>query len=279
MALEFFRKEANFIKYMISHPCARPWFVYVELFIPAFIKLLITVVLFDIDDAIRAHGEGIVRDKKGGKKKRHGTKIKTTAQQTRVQRYAQKGLKILLVVTKPTEKVGFQWLIFSAVDQFFADWQSLIEESDYCVDRGQSGPLTLQRGPGFISIVVGYVPVILNITSQDRAGWFSSTLSVDLPRGSFGAYFGLTVVGPTGGVNAVKIRLRSEGAFVTEITESDPLALEQGEEGDLVVVHNFSFPLIGGGSLTWEIGNETIPAGIESVKGFMTVFRDLPGGT
>ncbi len=274
-----FRKQANFIKAMITHPCARPWFVYLELFFPAFIKLLITVVLFDVEDAIRAHGEGIVRDKKGDKKKRHGIRVKTTGQATPVDRYAQKGLKILLVVTKPIELIGFTWLIFSAVDQFFYDWQTLLENSDFCVDRGQTGPLTLQRGQGFISIVVGFIPVILNIESQDRAGWPHSSLSVALPFGRYRALFGLTVVGPPGGVTNVIIRLRSEGAFTTDITESDPLALASGEEGDLVAQHDFAFPLVGGGSLTWEIGGETIPAGIEALKGHMTVFADLPGGT
>ena len=273
-----FRKEANFIKAMISHPCARPWFVYVELFVPAFIKLMITVVLFDVEDAIRAHGESIVRDRKGKLKKRHGTNVRVRGAQTRVDRYAMKGLKILLVVTKPLELIGFAWLLFSAVDQFFSDWQTLLENSDYCVDKGQSGPLTLQRGPGFISILVGFVPVILNITSQNRAGWPHTSLSVSLPHGTFRCFFALTVKGPIGGAVNIKIRIRTPGALGSEITESEPIALSHGEEGDLVVSHEFFNVLVGGGTCHWEIGGETIPAGIESVKGFMTVYRNLPGG-
>lgn len=274
-----FRKEANFIKAMISHPCARPWFVYLELFVPAFVKMMITVVLFDIEDAIRAHGESIVRDKKGGTKKRHGIKLKVVGRPTAVDRYAQKGLKILLVVTKPIELVGFTWLLFSAVDQFFYDWQTLLEESDFCVDRGQSGPLTLQRGPGFVGILESFSPVILNIEAQDRAGWPHSSTVVELPFGSFKAFFALTVIGPTGDAQTIRIRIRTPGAFGADITESDNLALAPGEEGSMVVQHNFSFPLIGGGSCTWEVGGITVPIGIETVKGHMTVFRDLPGGT
>ena len=260
---------------MLTHPCARPWFVYVELFIPAFIKLLITVAIFDVEDAIRAHGETIVRDKKGGKKKRHGIRTRVVGQQTRVDRYAMKGLKILLVVTKPIELIGFTWLLFSAVDQFFSDWQTLLENSDYCVDRGQQGPLTLQRVGGNSSIVVGFIPVIMNIESQDRAGWPHSSLSATLPRGEYRCVFSMTVIGPIGGVNNVIIRVRTPGAQGADITESDPLALAPGEEGDLVVSHRFFYPLVGGGTVTWEIGGETIPAGIETVKGFMSVFGAL----
>lgn len=264
---------------MISHPCARPWFVYVELFVPAFIKLMITVVLFDIEDAIRAHGESIVRDKRGGKKKRHGIKLKAVGQPTKVDRYAQKGLKILLVVTKPLELIGFSWLLFSAVDQFFSDWQTLLENSDYCVDRGQSGPLTLQRGPGQVSILESFVPVILNINAQNRAGWAHSSISAALPFGSFKSFFALTVIGPTGDAQTIRIRIKTPGALGSDTTESDNLALPVGEEGSMVVQHNFTFPLIGGGTITWEVGGVTIPIGIETVKGHMTVFRDLPGGT
>lgn len=276
MGLEFFRKEANFIKALITHPCARPWFVYVETFLPSFVKLMITLVIFDIEDAIRAHGEGIVRDKQGGKKKRHSPRIKSQGQPRKIDRYAQKGLKILLVVTEPLEKIGFTWLVFGALDEFFYDWQTLLEESDYCVDKGQSGPLTLHRGPGFISFVIGFVPVILPNLLQDRGGWHVSGTFADLPRGTFTCVWALTVKGGHNGTPNIIIRVKTPGAFGPDTTESDPITLAQDEEGSLVVRHSFFFPLIGGGRISWEIGGNTIPIGIEAVKGHMTVFRELP---
>ena len=278
MALWFFKKEANFIKSLITHPCARPWFVYAETFLPAFLKLLITVVLFDVEDALRAHGESIVRDRHAKKGKRHTKKMKVQNKGINVARYAQKGLKVLLIVTEPLEKIGFAWLVFSAVDQFFYDWQMLLQKSDYCVDRGQSGPLTLARGPGFISIVIGFVPVILNITEQNRPGFTHTAIGADIPHGAWHCLFALTVKGPIGGVSNVIIRVRTPGALGADTTESEPLALAHDEEGSMVVKHDFFLPLVGGGSLTWEIGGETIPAGIEAVKGHMIVFVNLPGG-
>jgi len=273
VALTLFRKQANFIKSMIVHPCARPWYIWLQTFTPAFIKLLITVNLFDVEDAIRGHGEQIVREKGGRGGKKHSPRIKTQGRPTAADRWSQKGLKTLLVVTKPLETIGFTWLVFSAVDEFFYDWQTLLELSDFCKFPIDSGPLQLARGPGFVSIVVGFIPVILNVDRQNRAGWPHSTLSANVPEGVYSATFSLGVKGPVGGASNIKIRLRTPGAFGDDITESEPIALAHNEEGDMIVQHSFWYPLIGGGALTWEIGGETIPIGIETTKGHMTCQR------
>ena len=273
MGIELFRKEANFIKDLITNPCARPWFVYVETFLPAFLKLMITVVLFDVEDAIRAHGESIVRDRKGKKGKRHSPRIKAQGSPRKIDRYAMKGLKVLLVVTEPLEKIGFTWLVFSAVDQFFYDWQSLLETSGYCLTSDQLGPLTRGRGPGLVSFLEAGVPVILNNMLQNRASWPTTSLGAALPGGRFVAVFGLTVIAPQSGIPFVWIRLRTDSAFGPSITRSDVLTLAPFEQADLVVRHEFFHHLVSGGSIVWEVGGSTIPIGIETVKGHMSVFK------
>jgi len=276
--IELFKNEQNFIKYVLSHPCARPWYVYAETFAPAFLKLLVTVALLDVEDAIRAHGEKIAREGKGKKGKRHTPRIKTQGKVQPYERYMAKGLKTLLVITEPLEKIGFAWLLFSATDQFFYDWQTLLEQSDYCVDRGQSGPLTLSRVGGFNSLVVGFNVVSLPIESQDRAGWPHTTIVANIPFGSFTAIFACEVVGSTGGLTNLMIRLRTPGSIGADSTTSDPIAVNGGEVISMFVTHHFTNPTVGGGTLLWEIGGETVPVGIFIVKAMMSVFRDLPGG-
>ncbi len=273
MPVRFFPNEVNFIKSMVSHPCARPWYVWAETFAAAFIELLITVTLFDVEDALRAHGESIVRDKKGGKGKRHTPRVKATGQPRKVDRYAQRALKTILVVTEPLERIGFTWLLYSAVDQFFLNWQTLLEESTFCEQPIESGPLQRSRGPGFISFVVGGAAIIMTNLLQNRGGWLTNVFTADLPQGLFVAGLGMTVKGPIGSVDPVWIELSVTGLFGTTDFRSDSIALAPGEEGSMAVLARFFLPGAGGGLIGWRIGGSTIPAGIEAVKGHVFVHR------
>ena len=270
----FFAKQANFMKFLLTHACARPWYVYAETFIPSFLVLMLTVVLFDVDDAIRAHGESIVGGSKSKRKgrKRHTFKTRITAQQTTVARWSSKGLKTLLVITSPLEKIGFAWLLFAAVDQFFQNWQTLLQRSEYCNTPLETGPLQRSRGPGLISFVVGGVSVIMDKLEQNRAGWSTGPLGASLPRGEFFAVFALTVKGPPSGVNPVWIQLTTQSAFGVTNHRSDDLSLGPGEQGVMVTTASFSY-LTAGGSIGWEIGGSSIPIGIEAVSAHLTVQR------
>jgi len=271
--LTFFPHEKNFIKTLITHPCARPWYVWVETFVPAFIVLYATVAFFDVEDAIRAHGEKIAGKGTRRKGKRHTPKIRLTGEKTIVRRWSQRGLRTLLLLTGPLEIVGFMWLLYAATDQFFYNWQTLLEKRDFCNRDEQSGPLQLSREGGFISFVVGGVPVILGTQEQNRSSWPHSTIGATLPQGDFAAGFSLTVLAPASGVSNVWIQLKTAGLFGGQTFRSKSLDLGPFEEGSLSVSAHFAYVLSGGGPLSWEIGGNTIPIGIETVKGHMFVHR------
>lgn len=269
MALTIFPKEQNFIKFIISHPCATPWYVWVETFLPAFIILYATTAFFDVEDAIRAHGKKI--SGKGGRRKgkRHSPKVRVTGAETRVARWSQKGLRTLLILTGPLEVIGFLWLIYAAVDQFFLNWETLLRKRDFCKTNANTGPLQLSREEGFISLVTGGVPVILDTTEQNRSTWAHTSIGATLPGGEFHAGFALTVRAPAGGVNGLWIRLRIGGLFGDNFFQSSTLDLGPNEEGDLNVAGHFNYVTGAGGPLSWEIGGNTIPAGILAIKGWM----------
>lgn len=271
--INIFPNEKNFIKTMISHPCARPWYVWVETFVPAFLKLLLTVSIFDVEDAIRAHGESIVRDRQRGKSKRHAPKVRLAGAGRAVTRYAQQALKTLLVVTKPLENIGFLWLLYSATDEFFFDWQTLLEESTFCKQPIISGPMQRSRGPGFISFTVGGATIIMTNALQNRGGWANNVFGVTLPQGSFTAGLGLTVKAPLSGVSPIWIGLRVVSFFGVTNFRSDNISILPGEEASMSLVARFFLPFSGGGTMTWEVGGSTIPAGIESVSGHVFVQR------
>lgn len=271
----FFRGQSNFIKRAVLHPCARPWYVYVETFFPAFVELAITVTLFDIEDAIRSHGEKIVAEGRGGGRRRgrHAPKFRISTKELGIARYALLGLRTILIVTKPLELIGFTWLLFSAVDDFFYNWMTLLEKSDFCTQPIESGPLTRSRGPGFISILPGGAPVGLATIDQNRGAWATSQITATLPQGLFTCIWALTVIGPANGVDDVRVQLRITGNLGPSLVEMDPIDIGPGEQVDLLMIVEFFLFAAGGGSIVWEIAGQAIPVGIESVKGHMAVWR------
>lgn len=273
--VELYPGTRNFIKSQLMNPCAIPWWVYLETFLPAFLKLLIVVSLLDINDALRARGKKIsagagMRSGRGRGAKRS---IKVTGIKIETERWQQRGLRTLLVVTQPLEYIGLAWLIYAATDNFFYDWQTLLEDSGFCKTSDALGPLTLSRGEGFISIVEGGIPIIMNIDKQNRAGWPHSFIGASLPFGRYSAVLAITVVGPLFGAAGMWVQLRSSFLGFDEITRSPVAAATEGQEVSMTVRHEFTYNTIAGGALTWEIGGVSIPIGINAIKGFMSVFK------
>jgi len=275
--LGVFSRQANFIKFMLTNQCARPWFVYAETFIPAFLELLITVTILDINDLIRNHGQKIVREgpNKTGRGGRHSPRIKSTGAGTKVDRYAQKGLKTLLIVTQPLENLGYAWLLYSALDDFFYDWQTLLEQAPYCTTDHLGGPLTRSRGPGFITILPGGFPIIMTDLDQNRASWVTTTISAIIPTATISALFAAQIGAPPGGITDVFIRLKVTDGFFTTTYESDKQDIPEGATKDFIVSTHFFIFSLGGASVSWELVGPAVPAGIFCGKARCIFYRSI----
>lgn len=267
--------EANFIKFMITDRCARPWFVYAETFLPAFLELLMTVLFLELNDIVRAYGENIAEGGGGkkGRRKRHTPKIKQLGARTETERYMQKGLKTLLVVTQPLENIGYAILMYSAVDQFFYDWQTLIEQAPYCTKNDQWGPLSRSRGSGFITILPGGFPIIMTNVTQNRSGWPTTTISATVPAAENQVIFAATIGAPPGGITGVYIRVKVVDGFGTTYFESDKQDIPQGGLRDFVIMQNYYVFNIAGAAITWELVGPAVPAGIYCDKARVIMFR------
>ena len=270
-----FQGEANFIKYMLTNQCARPWYVYVETFLPSFMELLLTVTLLEIDDLIRSHGQKIASEggNKTGRGGRHTPRIKTTGAATPVDRYMQKGLKTLLIVTQPLENIGYAWLLYSAMDEFFYNWQTLIEQADFCTQPIESGPLTRSRGPGFVTINTSGFPIFMTDMKQNRAGWVNDLTGAELPQGHMSMLFAATIGTPPGGITNVFIRVRVINFFGTTDYESDHQDIPDKSTRDFVVNANFFNPTGAGGTVTWQLVGPAVPVGIFCGKAVITISR------
>lgn len=267
----FFPKAENFAQEIVVHGCARPWFVYVKTFVPAFIKLFLTLTFWDLGDIIRSYGKTRLRSAvpASGRGWRHkGNKIVLTPAQETNKVYRQ-GLKTILILTEPLEKIGFAWLLYSAGDQFFYDWQLLLERSIYCSDSGLGGPFQRSRpGGSNIGILPEGAATPLGTLEQNRGNWSNTGFAVSLEPGFYRVFFGLEVEGPLGGISNVRARLRVTGIATTFI-ESAAASAEQGETMSLLAED--TFVLIIGGTVGWELAGPAVPAGLKCNGGDVIV--------
>lgn len=271
----FLPKTQNFVKDIVTHGCARPWYVYVETFAPAFIIFLITVAFLQLDDLIRMRGESLVR--KGGSRKgikgRHIRFVRAPVRETKAQRFTRTGLKTLLILTTPAEIAGFAYLLYSAGDKFFGNWQALLEQSSFCEQPIESGPLTKDQPNARQSILPGGAAVFLNRVRQNRANWTHTAINADIPQGFITAIFALTIKGALGGLTDVFVRFRVvRGPFAT-FFDGDKTNIAQDEWADLMVKADFFLPGIAGGVVGWELVGPAVPIGVETKEAFATFQR------
>lgn len=259
----FAPKARNFMRYMFAHPCARPWYVYAETFAPAFIKLFITLTLWDMDDIIRARAGALAygpgaRGRGAGK---HLRKPQVHGFEPNHERFAQRGLRTLLKVTAPLEALGFAWLMYAAGDQFFYDWQTLLMQSDFCTAPIESGPFSRSGEVGaMIANPMGNGFSIPDL-EQNRGGWGHTGQFVTLPDGIFTATIAVSVSrqGSTIAQGAIGFRYTLHGESRLDIGEIATIR----PDSPVQLVHNVQFrvPTTGTLDLVWVLAADSIPTG------------------
>jgi len=240
--IKLFEGQANFIKTLRFHPCAEPFPILVETFFPCVLMLAIDLYLFDEQDVAMDVLKDYPRYGKGkaaSRGYRHNTK-RTTADGPRSRKRIKavpflhkpvvKGLTTFLYnVAAPLEKVGFVFMFYSAVDNFFMNWSSLLIRRGYCELPALTGPITLKATPSVQVFTPSGSPCGHGTTVQNRGGWTHSAFAVNLPPGTYTAIWSMTVRNPTD-------------------TPKQPVKLTLKEGAMPVAVHSYSGPseVIGG---------------------------------
>ena len=254
----------GFIQNLVVNPCARPWYIWVQTFVPAAVEFAITVALLDFEDVVRARGEQLARS--GGRASRRGKGHTGTVGVPVIpgdkERYARGGLKTLLVLTAPLEFIGFGLLVYGATERFSYNWQWYLDQSDFCSRPIEVGPLIRTTGERatFPNGALGALQLPNLI--QDRAGWGSGNISVQVPEGQYQAILAITIVGPGGGGATYRGGLNVLGTSGTGAFRGDPVFAPTGEEVDLLDKFDIWFPLIGINNITWGIVGPPVPIGL-----------------
>lgn len=263
------RKSRNFAKDIVWNGCARPWYVYVETFEIAFLKLFITLLLFQIDDVIRYYGQELAKTRGSGKR-RHGIRGPRTRLDVRAtpqQKFFRQGLVTVIKITAPLEAIGFGFLLISATDRFFGDWQTLIESSPFCTNPISTGPfsrtdpnsiLTIREaGQGF-----GYATL-----EQNRGGWGNTALSVNPTSGPL--FIVATIKGRAGpaGIAKAALQLRVQIDGKTTLFKGEDITAEPEATVTFIVTARKFLRL---GSLTninWEMVGQTQLSAVREAEG------------
>lgn len=271
----FLPGAANFVHDMLYSGCSRPFYIYALTFIPAFLDAIITLRTWDLNDMVRKTGETLAPP--GGKRRgvRHGRGVKTgkALSGTGRERVYRQGLRTLLFLTAPLEKIGFAVLLYSVVDNFYYNWLMYLDDADACIKPDFYGPLHRRATDYDWSCLPNGGPASLPDLISDPAGWGSSAFSASLPIGRYTIMFAGTIVGASGGPQGYRLRLLVTGALGHGEYLGEVRTIDSGDTGDLVVTADVLLPFVTGGNVGWELVGPAVPVGVHVTQGDIIIQR------
>jgi len=292
--IRIFPKANNFAKYIISHPCSEPFTILVETFIPCLLQFLITVSALDIFDIAQNRLQDIAKER--FPTKRRGFRkwlTKQVEQDLRLEAKSLKGVsflekkwvqnstKFLLTVSGPLEKIGFAHLLYSASDEFFYNWQTLLERRAYCQAGAGTGPYSRRdtAGPALYSQTPSNLAI--TILQQNRSAWVGNALGVNVPQGVYNVIFALKALtlGPiiADAYLQITVFMGGVGPF---IFKGDKAAINGDEYTDLICNATFDARLFLSADISWQTASDSAPVGAALyADSFVIVWAEEPGYT
>ena len=273
--IRFAPKTKNFMRWLAFDTCARPFWVLMVTFVPAIIEAFITVKIWDINDLIRENAKAIAAPPRAGLKKagKHSRLGKVPGREPPTKKWARNGLAHLLKWTQPLETLGFALLLYSAADQFFFRWQSLIEAVAPC-----ETPLgSFQRSATNVSWNMLFAGGAANMPDleQNTASWLTTNFQVGLPPGNYFVAFSATLKPTFPATYPAGIQMFTPGIIGETITQSEIQELKTGTETDFMIIAEFFVSGFGGTTVGWQTYGSTVPVGVTCVKATCIVSRSI----
>jgi len=182
----------NWVKYILTHRCADPYFVLLETFLPAFVAMMYNLTLPDWKDILRDFAEKYERGGFGrsgsGVIKSHISRGKTVAKRGPEPYGRFNGLRLTLFLTQPQETIGWWISVYSESGLFWKRWQTLLEQQRYCTDD-RPGPFQRTDPAAAYAFNPTEGAVLLDFLEQNRDGWANNNVFVSLPPGEYIAIF------------------------------------------------------------------------------------------
>ena len=270
---------SNLVSKLIYHPCSVPFQVYVETFIPAFVKMVVTIVSWDLDDIVRSIGGALIEEAKPPTRgrKRHYRRIPVQAGLSPGQRRAAQGLGTLLRWTEPLEKIGYLMLLYHATEQFSRDWTTMLGGFEHCGKPESEGPLQRHCDPRDVVSNGQDLPLDLDIVDQNRALWAGSDTGVEVPFGHYQCTLECTF--EYGGSGDWWGEVSFGAAFTVPYGPMSSGQVHGNGPGSISVlftVHIF-VPTVAGTRINWFRRSVPIPVGIHISQASVSIYSFQPG--
>lgn len=258
------RRNPNIVHRLLYDPCQLDFWVYIETLVPAFAILWFTLSVPLLDDILRDNAYRKLADRRGGSLRtlRHGQMGLRGGKEPKVNRWTDRGLRTLLRLTEPLEKLGFVILVFYAVDQFYYNWNSLLDNR-LCGDRDRgSGFSAKNSNSGFFPNPQGGAVALPN-SQQDWGGASVESFGGSVPNGHYFVAFSVNVSGDTPSTpQEYRARLFIPGNLGFAEFLGEPAIIGGGRSASLMVTADINAPLFGGTSIAWSVEGPAVPVGL-----------------
>lgn len=273
--MAFLGGPMNFVQSFLANPCARPFYIYVVTFVPAFFDAWLMVRLLDFDDIVRSRGSYLGR--KGysptGRGKKHTAKARGKAPPQNREKYARAGIKHLITFTQPLENLGLALLMYGAVNRFYYDWQYYLDLSESCIDGGFAGPLVRTTDGDRVFPNASGNAIRLENLVQNAGNWGTNQFGCSPPIGRYDVILAATVKGPGGGAS-YRVKLSVFGGSVEDGGDSESVYCAPGSETDLLAKWSVFFASTTQlRSIGWLIAGPGVPVGLEVTKARVIISR------
>jgi len=269
----------NMISKLIFHPCSVPFQVYVETFTPCFLKMVLTIITWDLNDIIRNYGYAIAEppNRRGSKRKRHIRPIKVSPRLSPAAATASNALNHVLKWSEPLEKIGYMMLLYHATEQFSRDWMSMLYNFEHCGKPESEGPYQAHCDPHNVGATGTPVLLALPFVDQNRANWSRGVANCSLPNGHFSITLEATFHN-----QAVNPATFSVGFFAALTVGQQPyqsatITLGPGATGSVCFQRDIFVPLLTGTDIIWWTECQPLPIGQRVEAASISIYQFQPG--
>jgi len=275
----FAPNTGNLVKKLVFHECSVPFQVYVETFVPCFVKMVITILLWDIGDLIRGSAVSQAEKplKRGGRK-RHMKSRRVSSRYAPTQgTRSQNGLNHVLTWTEPLEKIGYAMLLYGATEQFSADWTSLLYNFEFCGKPESEGPLQRHNDPKHTVSTGTTQNLELENIDQNRASWPTSQYNVNVPFGHYSVTLTATFSSNSGTPWYAQVGVDCPFSSIVGINWSEAQQLSEPGKVQCQLNLELFIPVITGSEIRWYTRSSPIPVGIDITDATVSVYSFQPG--